>query len=119
MIMTVEQQFGVSMEQLKASDVMGKQPDKEAADLEKKIKAARKGATLQIKLSADEVQQITSQALKAGYSKWKEYCTAEIQSKVLNQFVGSPKITGPSTSRGGPIKGPSDKQSKRTGDAGF
>ena len=42
---------------------------------------------------------MTSQALKAGYSTWKEYCTAEIQSKVLNQLVGSPKITGPSASR--------------------
>ncbi len=106
--MTVEQTFGVSLEELKASDVMGKQPDKDAQELEKKIKNARKGSTLQIKLTADEVQKMTNEAIKNGFDDWKAYVTAEVKDKVLNCLVGTPKINGPSTVKQGKIKGPSN-----------
>ena len=106
--MTAEQHFGISMEELKASDVMGKPEDKEAQELEQKIRNARKGSTLQIKLTADEVQKMTNEAIKNGFDDWKSYVSAEVKDKVLNCLVGTPKITGPSTSKQGRIKGPSN-----------
>ena len=93
--MTIEQQLGVTLEELNASDVMAKQPNTDAEKLEQKIKSARKGSTLSIKLTADEVQKMTNEAIKAGYDNWKDYCSAEVRDKVLNCLVGTPKFTGP------------------------
>ena len=106
--MTTETHFGVDFETLKASDVMSKPEDTEANELEAKIKNARKGSTLQIKLTADEVTRMTNEAIKNGFDSWKDYVSAEVKDKVLNCLVGSPKITGPSTSKKGRIKGPSN-----------
>ena len=106
--MTAEQHFGVDFETLKAADVMGKPEDTNAKELEQKIRNARKGASLTIKLSFDEVQKMTNEAIKNGYDSWKDYVSAEVKDKVLNCLVGTPKITGPSQSKGGKIKGPSN-----------
>ena len=106
--MTAQQHFGVSMEELKASDVMGKPEDKEAKAIEEKIKQARKSHTMQIKLTADEVLRMENEALKNGFSSWKDFVSAEVKDKVLNCLVGTPKITGPSASKQGRIKGPSN-----------
>lgn len=106
--MTVQQQFGVDFDTLKASDVMSKPEDTEAKAIEEKIKQARKSHTMQIKLSADEVQKMTNEAIKNGFDDWKSYVTAEVKDKVLNCLVGAPKITGPSASKKGRIKGPSN-----------
>lgn len=111
--MTAEKHFGVSMEQLKASDVMGKPVDKEAQELEEKIKNARKGASLTIKLTADEILKMQTQAAKAGFSTWKEYMTESIKDKVLNCLIGGATITGPSSAIGGnKVKGPSASKFK-------
>ena len=106
--MTTNTHFGVDFEILKASDVMSKPEDREAKAIEEKIKTARKSHTMQIKLSADEVQKMTNEALKNGFDDWKSYVTAEVRDKVLNCLVGTPKITGPSSSKNGRIKGPSN-----------
>ena len=106
--MTTEQHFGVDFDTLKAADVMGKKDDPAAKELEKKIRNARKGSTLSIRLSADEVTKMTNEAMKNGYEDWKSYVSNEVKDKVLNCLVGTPKITGPSQSKGGKIKGPSN-----------
>ena len=107
--MTIEQTFGVSLEELKASDVMGAKSNKDTIELENKIKAARKGSTLQIRLTADEVKKMTNEAVKNGFEDWKSYVTAEVKDKVLNCLVGTPKISGPSAVKHGKIKSPSDR----------
>ena len=106
--MTAETHFGVDFETLKASDVMSKPEDTEAKAIEEKIKQARKSHTMQIKLSADEVQKMTNEALKNGFDDWKSFVSAQVKEKVLNCLVGTPKITGPSASKAGRIKGPSN-----------
>ena len=117
--MTAEQHFGVSFEELKASDVMGARPDPEAQDLEQKIKDARKSSTIQIKLSADEVIRFTNEALKAGVEDWKTHFRNQVHEKIISQPIGSPKITAPSGSKAGLIKGPSEAVLRRTNNAGF
>ena len=106
--MTIEQTFGVSLEKLQASDVMGTKPNKDTIEIENKIKAARKGSTLQIKLTADEVKKMTNEAVKNGFEDWKSYVTAEVNEKVLNCLIGTPKITGVSQVKQGKIKSPTN-----------
>ena len=106
--MTAQQHFGVDFDTLKASDVMSKPEDTEAKAIEEKIRNARKSHTMQIKLTADEVTKMTNEALKNGFDSWKEYVSAEVRDKILNCLVGTPKITGPSSSKKGRIKGPSN-----------
>ena len=117
--MTAEQHFGVDFDTLKASDVMRKPDDAEAKAIEDKIRNARKGATVQIKLSTDEVIRFTNEAIKAGVDDWKEHFRNQVTEKILSAPVGSPKITAPSGSKAGLIKGPSDAVLKRTGHAGY
>ena len=117
--MTAEQHFGVSFDELKASDVMAAKPDPDAIALEEKIRAARKSSTVQIKLTSDEVIRFRNEAIKAGVSDWKEYFRNQVTEKIISAPVASPKITSPSGSKAGLIKGPSDTVLKRTGHAGY
>ena len=113
MTTNIEKQFGVDFETLKATDVFSKPEDTEANELEAKIKNARKGASLTIKLSADEILKMQTQAEKSGYSSWKEYMTSSIKEKVLNCLIGSATITGPSSAIGGnKVTGPSNAKFK-------
>ncbi len=105
--MTIQQQFGVSLEELKASDVMGKQPDKDAQELEKKIKNARKGSTLQIKLTADELTRLQNEAIRAGFEDdWKAYATRRFKEEVTGGLIGQAtvgtfkKVTAPTNRYG-------------------
>ncbi len=81
---------------------------KETADLEKKIKAARKSSTFSMKLNTDELNKIKRQADSVGQD-WKEWLSSEVRRLVFDINVGKPIINSMTGFSGKKITGPSDR----------
>ena len=97
----------IPIETLKKFDVMNPSPEeleqqKETADLEKKIKAARKSSTFSLKLDAQQLALVKRAAATTGIP-WREWLEGEIKKYIFATSVGKPLISGSKKySNGGP-----------------
>lgn len=84
--------------EVKATDAATSTSEKEkqdVADIEKKIKQLQRKATYQIKLDANQLEQLERLAAGTGRS-WKEELTHQLETKVFQQKIGQAKISRPS-----------------------
>lgn len=77
----------------------------DGTELKQQISAKQKQATLSIKLTETELQVLQIQATKAQYQDWREFAMDEFKTKIIGSKVGTPKISGPSTAKGGKVTG--------------
>ena len=94
------------LEKLAAADVMSKPEDKEAAEIEQKIKDLQRGSTVQIKLNQQQMQRAQREAATMGLD-YKQFIRLKV-NEMLEGDYGRATIAGPSWASGGrKVTGPS------------